>query len=230
MLLTRQQFSVPDVPHVRIYPDHADPARYYAMPDAPRVARDTHGKPEASLLLFGRGTGADMRVLGGQCTLTVTLALDADERDTLIEALQKRRDGAPVAPPIMVVNPDWLGGNVTVTLTRSVQLTGQPSQIAGNACVLSASLTAEQASELHAAWQRGLPDASVRYDVIFAAADASTVAYTRDDTDSNETFRAHTALRFEERATRAATSTATVQGPPGLTPEDLAGAMQITRF
>jgi hypothetical protein len=245
MLEEHRSFAVPDTPGLRVYPDHADATRFYAVPAAPRVARDEQGRPTLSLLVYGRGNGPHLNLLGGQVLLTLTLALTAAERRALTDALERplNRNLPPHVPPVRVtlVSPEWLDGQVKAELLPGLTLSGTPSLMAANECVLSADLTPERATEVQRAWKQGLPDARLSYDLSFSAAqvgdteeDRSGTAYTgtadtafqSDRSSASASFR----TSFSAQTTRTARASLHLQGPLGLSRSDLEGGLQVTSF
>src|SRR5439155_12381036 len=119
---------------------------------------------------------------GGQLTLTTSLELTPREQETLRRALATRLPPTAGAPEI--VSPDWLEGAVEVQLPGGVHLAGTPSMVGANQCVMMASLSAEQAKALAAAWANGLPDATIRYRVQTNAATRSVAAAEASSTRS----------------------------------------------
>lgn len=234
MLSEQDSFTLPEVPGVRVYPDHADHTRFYAVPEAPRVARDEQGRPALSLLVFGRGSGPNLKVLGGQVLLTLTLALTDAERQALTAALEQplNRDLPRDAPPVRVtlLSPEWLEGQVTAHLLPGLDLTGQPSLMAANECVLSANLTGEQATELQRAWKHGLPDAQLTYDVTVPAAEVEEHRASTSHTSTEPPYAATSTSSFAARSTRTVSAALHLQGPLNLSQSDLQGGLQVTGF
>lgn len=245
MLEEHRSFAVPDTPGLRIYPDHADPTRFYAVPAAPRVARDEQGRPALSLLVYGRGHGPQLNLLGGQVLLTLTLALTDAERRALTDALERPLNlNLPQhAPPVRVtlVSPEWLSGQVKAELMPGLTLSGTPSLMAANECVLSADLTPEQATEVQRAWKQGLPDARLSYDLTFSAAqvgdteeDRSGTVYTSTADAAFQSDRSSTSTSsrssFSSQTTRTARASLHLQGPLGLSRSELEGGLQVTSF
>jgi hypothetical protein len=244
MLDTHCSFAVPETPGLRVYPDHADPTRFYAVPDAPRVARDGQGRPALSLLVYGRGSGPQLKLLGGQILLTLTLALTDTERTALTQALERPlnlklpKDAPPVH--VTLVSPDWLAGKVQAELLPGLILTGTPSLMAANECVLSADLTPEAAPAVQQAWKQGLPDARLSYDLSFSAAqvegteDRGSTAYTSSLGDAvgdpDQTNSSSFSASFTSQTARTARASLRLEGPLGLSRSDLNGSLQVTAF
>ena len=57
MLIQDGQFTFPDFSGVFVYPDDRRQNAFYAIPQQPRIARDSEGKPEISLMVYGKGHG-----------------------------------------------------------------------------------------------------------------------------------------------------------------------------
>ncbi|MVN86455.1 hypothetical protein GO986_06720 [Deinococcus sp. HMF7620] len=230
MLDQNNLLRVPDVPGVQVYADHADPTRFYAIPDAPRVARNDNGTPALSLLAYGRGSGPDLQLLGGQVQLTLTLALTGSERQTLTAALEEslNRHQPREAPPVRVtlLSPEWLTGQVHADLLPGLTLTGHPSLMAANECVLSATLTPQQATDLQRAWAKGLPDARLRYEVTTPAAQTEVSHKASTSAEPLRTF----SVSFTARTTRTLSTSLCLEGPLSVSPSELQGALQVTSF
>lgn len=234
MLAEQPSFTLPGVPGVRVYPDHADRTRFYAVPESPRITRDEQGRPALSLLLFGRGSGPNLKVLGGQVLLTLTLALTDAERQALTAALaeplnrKRPRDAPPV--PVTLLSPEWLEGQVTAQLLPGLVLHGQPSLLAANECVLSAHLTEAEATDLRRAWQQGLPEAHLTYDVTVPAAQVeerrASTSYAAAEPPSSATSTSS----FAAQTTRTVRATLRLTGPLGVSRIDLQGGLQVTGF
>lgn len=152
--------------HLHIYPDQERVDRYYVFSE-PRLA-EADG---ISLLTYAKG-GVK---LGGQLTLTTSLALSADE-EAAVERMLTAANGAPVR----LLFPDWTGGSVTVQVGSDsvlLELTGQPSLLSDNRCALSASLSADQAHAIGKLWKSAKPWLHVSYDVQFTGQDSAEASY-----------------------------------------------------
>jgi hypothetical protein len=252
MLDAAGRFRVGALPDVDVYPDHEAPARFYAVPRSPRLAAGAAGRPQASLLLYGRGQGPRRRLLGGQVMLTTSLGLTEAELRTLRAALVERLTaqavaaapstsgqtptagtGAATPDPASVetLSPDWRSGVVTVRLTAGIRLTGKPSLDGANECALTAGLSADQALALQRAWDAGLPDARIRYEVEVTAVDTSSTAASA--TVSGAAQGAGLAGRWTGRVgiqsvqASAVPFQMTLDGPMPLSTTDLENSVQV---
>lgn len=219
---------VPEVPGVTVYPDHDDPMRFYAVPDHPRIARDERGRPQLSLLVYGRGQGAAMKPLGGQLTLTVTLALSGAERERLASVLEERLMDASLPPGVTLVSPEWLDGEVYAHLAEGVDVTGQPSLMGANEGVLSLNLTPEGAQSLRRAWEDGLPGATLRYQLTTRAAEREEASAAVGQSAYDDSSRSFVQTSARVRTTRATHLPLTLEGPLGLSGGELQGSLQVT--
>lgn len=156
MLDFTRPISLPDYPDLFIYPDLEATDRYYAFAQ-PRLALvDEH--PDITLMTYQKG-GA---ITGGQMSLTTTLELSVAEQQGVVAAL--RAQGS--SPPCLSF-PDWIDGQVTAEIDDVLTLTGRPALITHNQCVLSASLSAEQAQALVTLWPADTKWLRLRYTAQF---------------------------------------------------------------
>lgn len=220
-------FHVPEVPGVTVYPDHANPARFYAVPDQPRIARDERGRPQLSLLVYGRGPGA-VTPLGGQLTLTATLALGASERERLVAALEGRLAAGSLPPGVTLISPEWLDGEIHAHLAPGVELTGQPSLMGANEGTLSLTLTPEGASALRRAWADGLPGATLRYQLTTRAAEREETSAAAQQSAYDDALRSFAQMSARMSTARAIRLPLTLEGPLGLTRGELQTTLQVT--
>lgn len=209
-----------EVPGVTVYADHADPARFYVLAATPRVARDARGQPLLNLLVYGHGRAEAHRPLGGQVTLSLTLALSPAEHEHLTAALDARLAAAGLPAGVTLVSPDWQAGEAHAHLLPGADLTGQPSLMGANECVLSASLNAEGAAQARRAWEQGLPAATVRYEVQIRAARHARMNFSA--------VQAGAQMTADVNAVHAATLHLTLEGPLSLSPGELRAHLQIT--
>ncbi len=233
MLVPDQQFTVAELPHLLIYPDHASASRFYAVPATPRIAVDDRHSPQISLLIYGRKHGSTIQPMGAQISLTTSLGLTAQERDLLMPLLTARLTAQPqsdVQPPELV-SPDWLTGDVTVHLADRIELVGKPALIGNNECALSLSLTADQTASLQDALANGLPDATITYQVQVSAAKLSSSSTETSQTettqqDSCASQRSHR-LNVQIERTEAIRYNMTLAGPLVISKPELDNCSQI---
>jgi hypothetical protein len=148
---------------VVVFGDDRDPAAVYALAAAPRIARDEQGRPELSLVLYGaRGADGRFEARGGLVSLTTTTGIEPAEERAVLDARARR--AAPGSAPTRR-SADFTEGRVSVRLTPDVSLEGAPSLVGDNRCSFSVRLDRDPAVALRSAWDRGLPDASIRYEL-----------------------------------------------------------------
>lgn len=249
MLVAADRFRIGALPDVDVYPDHAAPARFYAVPRSPRLATDANGRPQMSLLLYGRGQGAQRQLLGAQVMLTTSLGLVDAEHRTLRAALVERLTehamaalpasiqapttgaAAPDPSSVEIFSPDWQSGVVTVRLTADIQLAGKPSLVGANECALSANLDADQAQALQRAWDAGLPDARITYQVQVTAVDtnstAASVAVSGAAQGAGLASRWTGRVGVQSVQTSAVALQMTLDGPMPLSTTDLSKTVQV---
>jgi hypothetical protein len=229
MLDPAGRFELAELPNVIIFPDLAAPARFYAIPASPRVALDAHGQPQISLLIYGKRQGTAFEPSGGQLTLTTNLELTSREQETLRRALAARLPHTAGTPEI--ASPDWLEGAVEVRLPGNVHLAGTPSMIGANQCVMMASLSADQAKALEAAWANGLPDATICYRVQTNAATHSAAAAessgARSSVQPGYSDQSSHSAGIHVSATQAVRYPLTIEGPLTLARDQLANQIQV---
>jgi len=195
MLDLERRLALPEFPDVAVYHDHERPRSYYVVPHAPALEIDSNGRPEARLLLYLKRQGDQKVPTGGQISLTTTLVTPAADLARIKKAIETLLGEQPPpppppapAPPPVVVQlspPEWVSGEVTIALTPSLTLTGQPALFGDNRCALMNALTAEQAQGLREHWGRKLPDASIVYNMVMrVASTASATRVVREETVS----------------------------------------------
>ena len=87
---------------VTIFPDHADPAQFHYLPDAPRLSVRADGTPELSLLKYQLDPSLNPALGAGMLALTVDLGVD----DAVLAKLTGRLraqfslDKAPAVSPV----------------------------------------------------------------------------------------------------------------------------------
>jgi len=218
-MLKNAAFHVPSWPAIVIYPDDADATLFYGCAERPRVARERSGEPAVSLMVFGRRGPGPLVASGGQFTITVNLQVSEHEQRGIEAALGGR-----------LIYPDWIESEVTLQRPPDLSLTGAPSMMGANECVLSATLEPSQASRLARDWPRVLQDATLRYRVTMRSA-ATEVLETRTHTEAGpaKATRA-TDSTLEATARTAGPLKAVLEGPPGLDASDLTGRLQVVHY
>lgn len=167
MLNLTKHFSFEQMPNVTLYEDDRDPTRFYAVPNAPRVTLNQQSAPQINLLLYGSGDGSNLQIMGGQLTMSCSLALEPAEENMLLKLLLAQQPH-PSDPGKKTVPPDlgpiqWVDGSARVHLIDNLESSGTPSLTGSNQYSLSLTLDAAQAKALQASWDDGLPDATITY-------------------------------------------------------------------
>jgi hypothetical protein len=211
MLDSTSPITLPGVPGVQAYADLDDPRRVHVVPLRPGIARGDDGRPELSLLVYGRGGS----VAGGQLTVSVELALRPDQERAVHAALDRPDEPVTLAPP------DWLAGQVTLTIAGR-DTGGQASLIGGNRCSLLVPLDGATAEALARDWPRAAAEATVRYDVELVAG-TRRHAEARADTAASQ-------RRIAVSATGPASLELTITGPLAPDPTVLAGTLKVVNL
>ncbi|MGB8645245.1 MAG: hypothetical protein WCF84_08400 [Anaerolineae bacterium] len=233
MLDTTKRITIEQLPNVMVYADEAEPTRFYALPDAPRVAVSDQGVPQINLLLYGSGgEGKDFQVTGGQFTMTSALALTPQEQQLLTASLAQRLATAnphegqgQQGPPPNILSPDWIDGKVQIQLVDQLQASGTPSMQGTNRCIVSLSLDTSQAQALEKAWDNGLPDTVITYDVHIRVAQNSKrqegAAYRQDIHTPGFDGQSNSQLDLSFSETDAVSWPMTLNGPMPLSQDEL---------
>ena len=211
--------NVPGYPELLFFRDAADQVRYYGFSSRPRLLREESGIPEIHLMLYGRKAGGTVHISGGQFTATYELGLRPDEQAVAEQFL----GGA-------VTSPDWLTAQVRLDLIPDLFVLGKPSMAGANTCTLMAMLDAGLADKLHRAWSKGLPDASIRYEVSMRTTRTSR-SQQQTSTSERDAYGERTvATEFTFQRTTAEPLSMTLQGPAVSGPDELTGRMQTIGF
>ena len=197
MLALTRRINLPDVQHADVYADHQNNSTYYIVPTLPALEVDDRDRPTLRLLVYMKKDDVQRSSpSGGQVTLATVLEVSAGELARITQALQRRVSEKGTAGgsdsragKVHIVNPDWASGTVTVRLTPTLTLSGQPALFAGNRCALTSALSADQARQLHDDGRRTLATSTIRYDMeirvaseaIDAAAASSQVKHVEGD-------------------------------------------------
>jgi hypothetical protein len=123
---------------------------------------------------------------------------------------------------------DFVAGSVAVRLTPDLTLEGSPSLVGDNRCSFSLRLDRDPAVALRSAWERGLPDASIRYDLTprHSPGTASRIDVRRSETTTGDRGgRTRTSEEFTSRTsvTRPRAAVIVLEGPLRLERRSLAG-------
>jgi hypothetical protein len=203
MIIVEGRFELPGLSDVWIYPDDQTDSGFYAIPTHPRVAVDSQGKPEISLVLYGRGKGSNFEATGGIFTLTVCLGLSSEQAKTAISLLARRQSSA--ARP-QLLSPDWQQGEVELQLDRDLSWREKPAQFGDNRCSFNVKLSADQAKTLRDAWKKGLPNSLVIYHVVLRGSAGTSSRAEYGSNRSTERDGGH--VRHEQSSWQKSTSSA----------------------
>jgi hypothetical protein len=205
-MIRGERISFAELPDVLVFGDDSSDSLFYASSGRPRLVRDSDGKPEINLLLYGKKSGGSFVPSGGVLTATVSLALTPSEEQRLGELLPQI---VPVA---------WLEGEVEFRPAADISSTQMPSLFGDNRCSFSVRLSAEQAAAIGPEWERGLPNSMVVYKLRVQAGPAS-FSQTRFTSAFDSTAGGSTA--FSQTSTSRAPLTLELRGPLDLTSGDL---------
>jgi hypothetical protein len=231
------QFTLSQVSTVLLYADHASAHRFYALPARPRLARDESGHPELNLMLYGKGQGSSFQATGGFLNLTASLALDEQERRTLVTALSARlaeaAKGKPgsSSPEIELAGPDWQDGEAVLKLGEAELAKGKPSLSGDNRVSFSTSLAPETAKALKEAWEAGRAELSLVYRLTAVAAERSersgSTQAEEEARSPGKTFHAATQAAYELKSIRAVPFSIVIAGSPEISTDALQGSLQV---
>jgi hypothetical protein len=88
---------------VTVFPDHADPARFHFLPDAPRLRTRPDGTPELALLKYQLDPALSRALGGGLLSLTVDLSVDDDALALVTRKLKQQfAIDKPMLSPVTV--------------------------------------------------------------------------------------------------------------------------------
>jgi hypothetical protein len=155
---------------VTIFPDHANPAQFHYLPDAPRLSVRADGTPELSLLKYQLDPSLNKALGAGMLALTVDLGVD----DAVLAKLAGRLraqfslDEAPVVSAveadsgsceIIVINKDSKSDTASPTdtpaLVQRILGSGAPSLYGVNAATFMTVLDAQGTSLVEQALRGG---------------------------------------------------------------------------
>ena len=71
---------------ITVFFDHADPVRFYCLPDCPRLRLDADGRPELSLLKYRLDPELHEALGAGLLSLTVDLGVDQEQLDRILKS------------------------------------------------------------------------------------------------------------------------------------------------
>jgi hypothetical protein len=163
---------------ITVFRDHADPARFHYLPDAPRLRRRADGSLDLDLLKYQLDSTAE-RVLGaGLLSFTVDLAVEEERLKRLRGRLSSGGAGAVQLTPVVVEDgacelmvmgtasepdpaapppaaPAAAAGTDVGTLVAKILGAGRPSLFGDNACTFMIVLSPEGAALAEGALRGG---------------------------------------------------------------------------
>ncbi|MCX7973529.1 MAG: hypothetical protein N3B16_03415 [Candidatus Aminicenantes bacterium] len=150
------------------YRDHADPHKYYYVPDAPRLATKPDGTPEFTLIKYTKVGGETQ---GGILHFLVTWGYSESELNAAQSMLRLRDPQAVIAGPVpfkegvfsVVSSTAGEGG----LFTRKIVGQGKAPILPGQKAAVSIALTAEGASLLWESFKNPTSDVSVMFSLRF---------------------------------------------------------------
>jgi hypothetical protein len=233
MIDLRQSIEFADLPDILIFPDDRLSGAYYALPEAPRLARDERGKAELRLMLFGERTERAFESSTGFVSCSTTLALTSDENHQIREKLQSRlleiAESGRAIPPLRMLGPDWREGRVELHLTPELRLSGRPSLFGANQCSVSRRLDDSRLGKLVAAWRSGLNDALIIYRLELSTGSKAASARRQDEHRRNTSAGTSRNSRFsidvEQTQHQSIPVSLTLRGSLGLSAAELAASI-----
>lgn len=170
---------------ITLFADHADPLRFYYVPDVPRLRRRSDGTPELSLLKYRLDPGVHQALGGGLLSFTVDLSVPQERLDALRARVSRHfgLSGTPQLGPIVADSGQCelvlidrssaspaagsaaVGGTEVADESLIERLLGgtSPSLFGDNAAMFAAVLSAEGVALMEGALRGGGLPAGVVY-------------------------------------------------------------------
>jgi len=152
-----------------LYRDHADPHKYYYVPDAPRLATKRDGTPEFTFIKYSKTDGATK---GGIIHFLVTWGLTEGELSTAESALRLKDPQAKIAGPVPFKEGTFKVVSATAgeggIFSRKIVGEGKAPIMPGQKAAVSIALTEEGASLLWESFKNPTSDISVMFALKFA--------------------------------------------------------------
>jgi tetratricopeptide (TPR) repeat protein len=152
-----------------LYRDHADPHKYYYVPDAPRLATKRDGTPEFAFIKYSKTDGATK---GGIIHFLVTWGMSEGELSTAESALRLKDAQAKIAGPVPFKEGTFKVVSATAgeggIFSRKIVGEGKAPIMPGQKAAVSIALTEEGASLLWESFKNPTSDISVMFDLKFA--------------------------------------------------------------
>ncbi|HYG61650.1 MAG TPA: hypothetical protein VEL74_03645 [Thermoanaerobaculia bacterium] len=155
-------------------------ARLYALPDAPRLARDQDGGPAFGFVWYRTPAGEEAPGGGGMVTLTVELGPSSEEKERLAAAVAAALP-AERLEDIEILSMPFRAGTVSLAFAGeegaregptgdfAARVAGSgPARLAGSQrATFTVELTRDGAALLHQCLERGLDLFHARYDLLY---------------------------------------------------------------
>jgi tetratricopeptide (TPR) repeat protein len=152
-----------------LYRDHADPHKYYYVPDAPRLATKRDGTPEFTFIKYAKTDGATK---GGIIHFLVTWGFSEGELSSAESALRLKDPEAKIAGPVPFKEGTFKVVSATAgeggLFSRRIVGEGKAPIMPGQKAAVSIALTEEGASLLWESFKNPTSDISVMFDLRFA--------------------------------------------------------------
>jgi hypothetical protein len=152
-----------------LYRDHADPHKYYYVPDAPRLATKRDGTPEFAFIKYSKTDGATK---GGIIHFLVTWGFSEGELSSAESALRLKDPEARIAGPVPFKEGTFKVVSATAgeggIFNRRIVGEGKAPIMPGQKAAVSIALTEEGASLLWESFKNPTSDISVMFALKFA--------------------------------------------------------------
>ena len=166
------------------YRDHADPHKYYYVPDEPRLAAKRDGTPEFTFIKYSKTDGATK---GGVVHFLVTWGYSSGELSSAESALKLTDPQAKVAGPVPFKEGTFRVVSATAgeggLFTRRIVGEGKAPVMPGQKAAVSIALTEEGASLLWESFKNPTSDISVQFVLKFAGVTPAFQAKLKVDWD-----------------------------------------------
>ncbi|MCU0276346.1 MAG: hypothetical protein MUF02_05765, partial [Acidobacteria bacterium] len=152
-----------------LYRDHADPHKYYYVPDAPRLATKRDGTPEFTFIKYAKTDGATK---GGIIHFLVTWGFSEGELSSAESTLRLKDPEARIAGPVPFKEGTFKVVSATAgeggLFNRRIVGEGKAPIMPGQKAAVSIALTEEGASLLWESFKNPTSDISVMFALKFA--------------------------------------------------------------
>jgi len=152
-----------------LYRDHADPHKYYYVPDAPRLATKRDGTPEFTFIKYTKTDGATK---GGIVHFLVTWGMTEGELSSAESALRLKDPEAKIAGPVPFKEGTFKVVSATAgeggIFSRKIVGEGKAPIMPGQKAAVSIALTEDGASLLWESFKNPTSDISVMFALKFA--------------------------------------------------------------